>query len=299
MHITINTPSGTIGQALAQALLDAGAELTLISRSPDKVRALAARGARVVEGSIDDAAVLDQAFAGADGLFWLTPPPVRPDFHDWALATARQAAAVASRHGIDRVVVLSSVGAQRGPGTGPVGVLLGVEQAFRDALPNVHALRPGFFMENLLRSVDTIAAAGSIFMPVGADTPFPMVATRDIAAVAAEVLRDASWRGHHIRGVHGPIDLSYDQAAEILSEALGRPVRYVTVTLDQARAAMAEAGMPDFMVDTYAELYQAIGDGRMDSAEPRTDETTTPTTLAQFARAVLAPALAAPAQAAS
>lgn len=290
MHIVVNTPGSNIGRPLVASLLAAGEKVTVISRNPGSIAELVEKGAHVVEGSIDDAATLDRAFAGADAVFWLTPPQIRPDFREWAVATGRAAAEAARRQGVRRAVVLSSVGAQTGPGSGPVGVLLAIESAFRESLPDVVALRAGYFMENALRSLQTIATQGAIYSPVPADKQAPTVATRDIAAVAAEELRGSA-SGHRIRGVHGPVDLSGREQAQILSEALGRPVQYVEVPVAAARAGMIAAGFPEFAADLFCEMYQAVIDGRMDSSEPRSQETTTPTDFATFAREVVRPAV--------
>jgi uncharacterized protein YbjT (DUF2867 family) len=291
MSIVINTPNGNIGRPLSLSLLAAGRSLTVISRSPDKVADLVKRGAKLVEGSTDDAAVLDRALAGAEALFWLTPPAIRPDFISWAQESARTAAQAVKKHGVKRVVVLSSVGAQNGPGTGPVGALLGIEEAFKAVCPDVTILRPGFFMENFLRDAATLAKTNSLFMPMPRSKAIPMVAVADIAAKSAQVLLDAGWKGHRYVGIHGPAHISYAELEPIFTEALGRPVRYVQVTLDDARKGMAGAGMPAWMVDLYSELYGAIGKGLMDPAEPRSPETTTPTSLAKWAREVLKPAV--------
>ena len=289
--IVVNTPNGTIGRKVSEALLDAGATLTVLSRTADKVAPLAARGATVVEGSLDDAAALKAAFAGADSLLWITPPAIRPDFQAWAIDSARQAAALAREAGIANVVVLSSVGAHTGPGTGPVGVLLAVEEAFRAAIPHVTVLRPGLFMENFFRDAGTLTQLGKIFSPIPADKKVPMVATDDIAAVATRALLDPR-PGHAVLGVHGPEDLTYAEAAALLAEAWGRPVEYVQVRVEDARQGMIGAGFPAFAADLYAEMYQAFVDGRMDQAEPRTAETTTSTSLMSFFRRALVPALA-------
>jgi uncharacterized protein YbjT (DUF2867 family) len=288
MRIVVNTPNGHIGRALVRHLLTGGAEVTGIARDPAKVADLA--GLRVVQGDLEDEAVLARAFEGADAVFWLSPPAVRPDYVDWAAANARRAAGVAKRLDVRRAVVLSSIGAQNGPGTGPIAAVAAAEDAFRAALPDVAALRPGYFFENLFNSAATLAGAGALFLPLPAGKKFPMVATADIAAKAAEALL-AEWRGHRTVGVHGPADLSHDEVTAVLSEALGRPIRYVEVTVEQARAGMQQAGLPDFAARLYGEMYQAMIDGRVDPAEPRTPETTTPTTLAAFARDVLRPAL--------
>ena len=56
MSIVITTPTGHIGSKLAEKLLDAGAEVTLLARNPDKVAGFAARGAKVAQGSLEDEA---------------------------------------------------------------------------------------------------------------------------------------------------------------------------------------------------------------------------------------------------
>jgi uncharacterized protein YbjT (DUF2867 family) len=291
MRIVVNTPNGNIGRSLTLELLERGAKVVGIARSPGKLGGLVERGLEVVEGSTDDPAVLARALSGADALFWLTPPAFRPDFREWTRAAARAGAEAAKAQGVKRVVVLSSLGAQSGPGSGPVGVLLDIEETFKAAAPDVTVLRPGYFMENLLRNVPTIAQAGSIFSPVPADKRFPMVATADIAAKGVEVLLDPQWKGHRVVGVHGPADLTYREVAGVLAEALGKPVSYVEVSLDQARQGMLGAGMPDFVADMFVEMYGAILDGRMDAAEPRSAETTTPTPLRAFARETIRPAV--------
>lgn len=291
MSIFINTPNSHIGRALAIRLLDAGEHITVLSRDTKKVDELSRRGAHVIEGSFEDPALLGQALEGSESLFWLTPPPARPDYYGWAIGCAKQAAAAAKKAGTRRAVVLSSAGAHSGPGTGPVGPARDMENIFEAALPAVVSLRPGIFMENFLQSSGMIAKVGQIFVPIPGGKKWPVVATADIAAKAAGWLLDRGWSGHHRVGVHGPQDLSAEEAAAIISSELNKPVRYVEATPEQARDALKAMGMPDFLVDIILEMYGAYRDGRMDPAEPRTPDTTTPTTLAEFARTTLVPAI--------
>jgi NAD(P)H dehydrogenase (quinone) len=136
-------------------------------------------------------------------------------------------------------------------------------------------------------SAGMIAKAGQMFLPIPTGKRWSLVATSDIAAKAASWLLDRSWSGHHRVGVHGPKDLSPDDAAAIISSALGKPVKCVEATPDQARGAMKGMGMPDFVVEIIMEQYDAFRDGRLESAAPRTPETTTSTTLAEFTRTTL------------
>ena len=291
MSIVINTPNGNIGRPLVEKLLKEGRKVTVISRTAEKVADLVKQGAKLVQGSIDEQATLDAALAGAEALFWLSPPAMRPDFQDWATAAGRRAAERVKAHGVKRVVIISSIGAQTGPGTGPVSVLKPIEEAFQAAAPNVVSLRAGFFMENLLRDVQGLAKAGALFSAYPETKRFPMVATADIAAKAFEYLTDASWTGHRYVGVHGPKDVTYPEVASVLTQVLGQPVKYVQVGLEDLRKGMLGAGMPSWAADTFVEMYGAAQAGRMEPAEPRSKETTTPTTLEQFATAVIKPAV--------
>lgn len=290
MATVINTPSGNIGRVLTLALLDAGEKVTVISRNPDKIQDLIARGARLVEGATDDAATLERAFEGAEQIFWLTPPRFAPDILSWGEVTARTAAEIAAKHGVKRAVLLSSVGAQHPQGLGPISVVGRVETIFEQALANVTSLRPAFFMENFLRDLGTIKAMGMMFSTVPMDKRMPIVATKDIAMVAARELRDRSWSGHRKVGVHGPADVLFTEVAEAISAAIGKPATYVCVPPEQAEKAMLDQGIPPFIAGAYREMLGGFADGRTDAAEPRSEATTTPTTIAEFAREVLAPA---------
>lgn len=291
MRILVNTPAGNIGRALVDLLLTRGCDVTMISRNPGKVSDFVQRGARLVRGSIDDASVVEDAARGADILFWL-PPMVfdQDDFLTWARACGRQAAEIAASAGVRRAVLLSSVGAQHDHGVGPIACLPAIEAAFREKFEDMVSLRPGHFMENFLMSLPTIKSDGAIYSSHAADQKIPMIATCDIALAAADVLIDPVWKGHHIVGLHGPEDVSYSEAAAIIGEALGRPIRYVQIDDDAMIGAMTSAGVPAHMARLICGLYAGIRTGMVRRVEPRN---ATPTSLADFARIHLAPALSA------
>ena len=292
MRIAVTAPTGNVGRPLVARLLEAGADLVLLARHPGKLAHAATRGAAVRTGSLQDAAFVAEATRGADVLFWLTPPHyAAPDLRAYYGGLGRHAAAAIEANRIPRVVHLSSLGAQLERGTGPILGLHDVEKILDAACPNVTHLRPGSFFQNYLWQVPSMKGMGAIFMPVAGSTRGPMVDTRDIAAVAAERLLDSGWTGRSTRGLHGPADLTYDEAAAIISSATGRRVAHVQVTPEQAREELVGMGMSPGTVDAMLELDRAMNDGTLVSEEPRSPETTTPTTLADFAREILVPAL--------
>lgn len=290
MKIAVTAPTGNIGSRLVPHLLDAGAETVLLARDPAKVRSFTDRGAKVETGSLEDEGFVARAVAGADALFWLTPPDYgTDDLHAFQRKLGGIGAAAAKAGKVGRVVNLSSIGAQIPSGTGPIVGLHQVENAFNDAGVPVRHLRAAFFMENFLLSLDTIRSMGAFFLPARGDVAMPMVATKDIAAVAARYLLDASWSGRGTAGVHGPEDVSLNQAAAVFGEVLGKPVQYMQADPAQTKEALVGMGIRPNTADLFIEMYEAMSTGRLESAEARTAETTTPTSLAEFARETMKP----------
>ncbi len=291
--ILVTTPTGHIGSRVADRLLAAGADVRVFVRDAARLAPAVRERADVRTGSIDDADALADAMRGAEAAFILVPPNyTADDWPAWHRAVGGAVERAATRSGVARLVFVSSQGAHRDD-LGPVSHLGAIERALRAALPHVVALRPAYFFENALAALPTIAESGAIYGLFDPDLAFPQVAAGDIGDVAARWLLDASWRGHHVAGVHGPRDLPMGELAALAGEALGRPVQYVPVPLEAVQAGMAAAGMTPSVIEGYGALLGGLAATRFERPEARTAETTTPTEFAAWARAVLAPAFGA------
>jgi uncharacterized protein YbjT (DUF2867 family) len=292
MSIAVTTPTGQIGSRVVERLLGAGAETAVLVRDPARLPAAVRGRVAVHPGDLADVRALRAALRGARALFLVVPPFMGTD--DWAeaqRAVGRAAAEAVRAEGVERVVLVSSAGAQRDDLLA-ISRLGEVERMLADAAPHVLSLRAGFFFENFLGGVPTVADHGAIYLTLRPERRLAMVATRDIGDAAADALLGGGWTGFRVRGVHGPADLSPTDVAEALTSALGRPVRYVQVDAAAARQGLLQAGASAHVADEYPRLFHALG--TLDyQAEPRTPETTTPTTIAEWARAVLVPAVAA------
>ncbi|MGQ0613399.1 MAG: NmrA family NAD(P)-binding protein [Planctomycetaceae bacterium] len=290
MSIAVTTPTGHIGRVVAAHLLDEGEAVTLLVRDAAKVEDLVKRGATFKIGELTDAAYVTEATRGCKALFWVTPPDYAvKDLRAFQRRCGDAAAKAVRANTISRVVHISSIGAQLSKGVGPINGLHDVEQLLDEATKNVTHLRPAFFFENFASQLDNIRLKSSIFLPISGDRRIPMVATRDIAHIAAHRLMDRKWTGRSVRGVHGPEDLSFDEVAGQLSEALGRRITHVRVPEEEARKALLAAGMGKSACHAMLELHRAIEAGTLLSAEPRTEKTTTPTSFFEYARQALAP----------
>lgn len=306
MSLVITTPTGHIGSALVRRLLDAGrTDLRLLVRDASKLPADVRDRVETREGVLQDAGFVREATAGADALFWLSPNDwTTPSLYGWYEQMAASLTGAVEANGIGHVVHLSSEGAQERSGHGPVSGLGRIEEALGATTAAVRHLRPAFFFENFEAQLGAIAGAGAVFFPMPPSTSTGMIATRDIAAAAAERLLDLSWRGTEAVTLQGPRDYSYAQAAAVLADGLGRPVEVQQVPGAAVAQQFVGIGATPEWAEGLVELYMKIGTPGY-SAEPRTEATTTPTTLEAYVvdtlrpmlDAMPAPAAAAPAAA--
>ena len=293
MRIAITTPTGNIGRELTKRLLDQrGHELILLARTPDKLKKEQARGAKVVQADLGDAASVKKATQGADALFFLCPPNFAvPNYRAYYVELAKNGAEAVKANKIKHTVLLSSVGAHLSKGTGPILGLHDAEKIFSQATQGLTILRPAWFMENHLWHLDSIKNMNSIFMPLSGDVTLPMIATADIADRAARVITGPAPSRPTIVSLHGPKDYSLDECARIIGRAIGKEVRHVQVPPAKAKEAMIGMGATEAVADTMLEMYAAFQAGTLKDEAKRSPETTTPTTFETFVKDVLAPAL--------
>ena len=291
MSIVITARTGQIGSRVVARLLESGNAITVVARDPSKLSAAVRAAATIGAGSLDDPGVLERATIGAETLFLLIPPNFSTDDPSgFQLGIARLAAEAVLRNGVTCVVLLSSIGAHRSDMAG-VSRLGAAEKLFDAVAPNVLSVRPAFFLENLFSAVPTIVDDGAIYFAFSADQRGPLIATHDPADVVAAELLDAEWTGHRVRELHGAADRSFAEVAAVVSNAIGKPVHYVTVERAAVQRALLGAGTSAAIADDYAVLYTKLAE-HFDDHAPRSAESTTPTTVEQFVAEVLAPAIA-------
>jgi uncharacterized protein YbjT (DUF2867 family) len=292
MNIAVATPSGHVGSAVADFLLDFGDDIhvKLLSRRPSRVKHLLDRGASLVTGSQDDVNFLSRATEDVDALFWATPPGYgSDDVRAFQNRQGRAAATAVRVNRIRRVVNLSSIWAEMSTGAGPVGGLHDVEARLDDAAENVTHLRAGLFFENLLWQVDSLRELGKIRLPVSPARRLPMIATRDIGRVAAARLASQDWSGRIIHELYGPADLSFRDVADIISQESGRKVVFASCDLEEFRQLLLNNAMSENAAALMVELYSSLEADRLQTAEQPTAKTSTSTTLREFAQETLLP----------
>ena len=235
MSIVIIAPTGNSGKVLVTKLLEANADLTLIARHPEKLDAAVRDRVKIAQGDLSDSAFMQTATEGADALFLLAPPNFdAPNARDYYQTLVQSAANAIRANKIAHVVVISSGGhGKEGDDLGLIGLVFELENTLNETGANLLYLRCGSFMENFLFQADAMKNTGAFYYLYRPETKLPLVATRDIAAVAAKKLLNRNWTGINSLAVQGAADVNSTEAAQILTDAIGKEIRYVQVPAEQ------------------------------------------------------------------
>jgi len=241
--IAVTGITGKIGSQLARTLLAANKPVRAVVRNLLKGRAWEMEGCEVAQADINDSAALAAAFQRAEAVFILVPPnfdplPGFPEAH--ATAEILKSALTASHPG--RVVYLSTIGAQAAQSNLLTQHTI-IEKALGQLPIPITFLRPAWFMEN---SAWDVAPARDTGIIPGFLQPFdkrvPMVATADIAEIAAELLQE-EWVGHRVVELEGPSRVTPNEIAATFSDLLGHAVRMEAIPRDTWQALFESQGM--------------------------------------------------------
>jgi uncharacterized protein YbjT (DUF2867 family) len=292
MYVVLGA-SGNTGHVVAKNLLARGQKVRVVGRNAAHLQSLATEGAEIFIGDVLDATTLTKAFHKADAAYVMIPPnPTSNDVRAYEDRVSDAIAAAVHNAGVKHVVSLSSFGADKPTGTGPVAGLHDLEQKLNQINgANVLHLRAGYFMENTLPQVGAIRTLGSMIGPVSPNLTLPMIATRDIGAAAADALLRLAFQGKQTQELLGQRDLDYTEAAIIIGKAIGKTdLGYIQAPDNQIRAAMVQMGMSDNFAGLILEMAGALNTAHMRALEPRSAVNTTPTNFETFVAEAFVPA---------
>ncbi|WP_433832377.1 SDR family oxidoreductase [Flavobacterium anhuiense] len=265
MKIIITGSLGNISKPLAKALLNEGHQITVIASSTERKSEIENLGAQAAIGSVNDVTFLTETFTGADAVYCMIP---RANYFDPNLdldafthTIGNNYAEAIAKSGVKRVVFLSSIGAHLEKGSGIIQRYNEIE-AVLNKLSDVSItfMRPTSFHYNLLAYITMIKNQGFIAANYGADQLIPWVSPKDIAeAIAEELITPLD--GKKIRYVASE-ELSGDQTAEILGEAIGNPdLKWKLTSDEETLNGLIAVGMQPKIAKGLVEMYAALYSG--------------------------------------
>jgi uncharacterized protein YbjT (DUF2867 family) len=277
---------GNITKPLAQQLIAKGHSVTVVSSHKAKAAEITALGATPAIGSVEDTDFLTTTFKGADVVYTMIPPKFDANpWKEWIAGMGRKYAQAIKAAGVKKVVNLSSIGADKPAGIGPVTGIHRAEEALNTLTGvDILHLRPGYFYSNLFAVIGLIKQAGIYGNNYGPDRKLILAHPRDIAAVAAEELLKPDFKGISVRYIAGDERTSKDIAA-VLGAAIGKPdLPYVPFSDEDTVKGLLAAGLSEEVAKNYTEMGVAIRTGSMFEDYQKHRPALSPTKLEDFAK---------------
>jgi uncharacterized protein YbjT (DUF2867 family) len=249
--ILVTGSTGLIGNEVLRRLSQAGVAARALARDMKKARQMS--GVTWVSGDLSKPGTLPEAFEGVKTLFLLT------HYLEDMVELQHNAVAAARAAGVNHVVKVSAFAASD-HSKAPIGRWHHqVEKELEKSGLAWTFLRPHHFMQNLLGQAEYVIKEGVIYSASG-DGKIPYVDGRDVSAVAIVTLTTPGHFGKKYV-LTGPEAISYRQAAEIIAAVIGKPVRFVDESPDQARARRVREGLPPAVIESALAIaaYQRAG----------------------------------------
>jgi len=239
--------------------------------------------ARIVEMDFNRPETIRMAFEGVQKLFLLTP--FVPNMVEISTNLVDEAKNAKVKH----IVKQSVMGADLEADVGAMRLHLQAEKIIEKSGIPYTFLRPNEFMQNFVNFHSPSIKSNKAFYSPREDAKVSFVDVRDIAAVAVKALTDNGSDDKHNNKTYlitGPEALSYYQAAEILSNTIDKKISYVNVSDEEARGAMKETGMNDWLINTISELSDYFRKGYASQVSSAVEEITgkKPISFSQFAK---------------
>ncbi|MGJ7921661.1 SDR family oxidoreductase [Neobacillus sp. LXY-4] len=203
-----------------------------------------------------------EALKGVTKLFLVRPPKLASPKEDMLpfLEAAKKA-------GIEHIIFVSLLGVEKNP----VVPHRKIENFIQELGFHYTFLRPSFFMQNINTTHrEDVVQRDELFMPVGsAKTSF--IDTRDIAEVAAICFTE---EGHDNKAytLTGSEAITYYEAAEIMTDVLGRKITYTNPGVLEFRRTIINRGTPKDFANVMTMLYIMT---KLGTAKSVTDTTET------------------------
>ena len=236
--------SGNIGKAIVSTLVAKGETVLAASRT-----AQAIDGATGVKVDIADLASVEAALGGVDRMFVLAPTGTLD-----VVGLIAPVIDLAARHRI-KLVLMTALGVDADDNIPYRQLELKLEKA---GIPFA-VIRPNWFADNFQTFWRDGLRHGVISVPAG-DGKTSFVDTRDIGESAAALLANSDFDGKAYN-LTGPQAFSYAEAAALLAEITGKPLRYEPATDESFIAMLTGAGVHPDYASFLAAIFHPVREG--------------------------------------
>ncbi len=266
--------TGKVGYSTISKLREAGAPIRAILRDETKASDFRALGCDVAFADLQDAAALGRAFAGADAVQIVLPPPLMAED---AVGDMRRSidnlANALDRARPNRLLAISDYGAHVGNWIGMPSVFRIFEERLRQLEMHKVFLRSAEHMEGwglLIPAAIVTGVLPSLHHPI--EMEFPTISALDLGLIAADLLLGPNG-GADVQIVHGegPLRYSACDVAAALSQLRGSTITAQALPRSQWEESLGRvlsASATKLLID----LYDAHNKGGLVDIEPNMGE---------------------------
>ena len=284
MKIAIAAAAGNVGSRIARQLQhNPDIELILLGNNLSSLKNLKIDNAKLISTDISDILQVEKATKDVNALFWMVPPVLNTlSLKNWYERVTKAGINAVKNNSIERVVLLSCLGAGSKENLGTVTYSGYMEQDFDKLNTNILALRPGYFMENLLLQQSSILNKGYFSFTYSGSHRIPFISTDDIGDAASHYLSYNEWSGKWKLNLMGPENITPFEIANRISKVLNKNIKYTQISISEVDEDLKNSGINSVVIDELKELFIALGDPQGVYNTPRTYEAQTNTSLEEF-----------------
>ena len=258
MTIALTGAAGNLGRLVAEQLIAATdpSDIVLITRRPEAVADLVARGATARPADFNQADTLPGAFAGVDRLLIISADDVGT-----RLPGQLAAVEAAKQAGVAHLFYTSVTNPVPDNPAGVVPSHQATEEAMAATGLGWTALRNNLYSEFQVPTIQQAAASGRLVTNAGAGLTSYVTRTDCAAAAAAALLLP---NPAQVYDISGPAGVAARDLAELAAGLRGGPVEVVDVSDEQYVAGLVAAGLPEVVAVLLASFGTAAREGFMD-----------------------------------
>lgn len=261
MNIVLGA-TGQIGSMVVDNLLKKGQPVRAVVRNRKKAQELMNKGVEVIIADYLDVEALKKAFYGGKTFFILTPEnPESNNFLKDTQILLNNYREALLHSGANKIVGLSSGGAQNESGTGNLEASYMLEHTFTDINIEQVYVRPAYYYSNWLGYLDLAKNYGILPTFFPPDMKVPMIAPLDVAEFLSEVMI-CKIKQERIYEIEGPKLYSSLDIANIFGDVLNRSVTVQQVGPEEWESTLLQAGFSKDGARNLMLMTQAVIDGK-------------------------------------
>ena len=250
--ILVTTP-GKVGSAAARLIARRGVPVRVLARNPEKAIALAQAGVEIFPGDLDRLESVQAAVRGVSGVILVTPPVVQQELS--VIDSAKRA-------GVEHIVKITS----KASADSPIARRRNqseIEAALVASELPYTLLRNNAYMQNFLMMAPGIAQTSTFRTATGAGR-IGHIDVRDVASAAAQIALSPAGHAGKTYWPTGPESLSGKDVAEVFTKVLGRLITFQSISYEEQKRAMVDAGLPEPVAEDNARAVALMADGDCD-----------------------------------